>query len=46
MPQIETTHIPISIAVKEELERRKKILSRRRGRKASFDDVVRDMMGW
>lgn len=46
MPQIETTHIPISITVKQELERRKKVLSRRRGRKSSFDDVLRDMIGW
>ncbi len=41
MPQIETTYIPISTAVKQELKRRKKFLSHRRGRKASFDDVLR-----
>ncbi len=46
MAQKPITQIPISEQVKSELERRKKIKSNRKGWKVSFDDVLREMMGW
>ncbi len=39
MAQKPITQIPISEQVKPELKRRKKIISNRKGRKISFDDV-------
>jgi hypothetical protein len=38
--------IPVSSPVKNELERRKKILSKKTGRKVSFDYLLRKMLGW
>jgi hypothetical protein len=46
MAQKTITQIPISEQVKTELERRKNLLSNRKGRKVSYDYVLRDMMGW
>jgi hypothetical protein len=44
--QAKTEVIPVSSPVKRELERRKKILSKKTGRKVSFDIVIRRLLGW
>ncbi len=38
--------IGVTSSVKRELERRKRIKSKRKGRAVSFDEVVRDLLGW
>jgi len=44
--QASTEHIIVSTKVKQELKRRKAILSKRVGKKVSFDAVLRNMLGW
>lgn len=41
-----TEHITVTQKVKRELERRKLILSKKIGRKISFDGVIRNILGW
>ncbi len=44
--QAVSEHITVTTKVKRELERRKQILSRKIGRKISFDVVIRNILGW
>ncbi len=44
--QASKEHITVTTKVKRELERRKQILSRKIGRKVSFDVVIRNILGW
>lgn len=44
MAQESIKQIPVSESVKIELERRKKILSKRIGRKITFNDVIIELL--
>jgi hypothetical protein len=44
--QASTEHIIVSTTVKQELKRRKIFLSKRVGKKVSFDMVLRNILGW
>jgi hypothetical protein len=44
--QASIEHIIVTQKVKRELERRKQILSKKMGRKVSFDFVIRHLLGW
>ncbi len=44
MPQKPIEYLPVTEQVKQELERRKKVLSRRIGRKITFNDVVMELL--
>ncbi len=46
MPQKASTSITLTEEVKSELESRKKALSKRIGRSASYDELLRTMLGW
>jgi hypothetical protein len=39
-------HITVTTKVKRELEKRKQILCKKRGKKVSFDVVIRNILGW
>jgi hypothetical protein len=41
-----TEYIIVTQKVKRELEPRKQILSKKMGRKVSFDFVIRNILGW
>jgi hypothetical protein len=44
--QASTEHLIVSTKVKQELKRRKVILSKGVGKKVSFDMVLRNILGW
>ncbi len=39
-------NVGVSPQVKKELQRRKEALSNKKGRAATFDEVVRELLGW
>ncbi len=46
MPQKEISTIGVSQEVRMELESRKKSLTKHIGRKVSYDEVIRTLLGW